>query len=144
MEKFNCNFKKVGDGEIQFSITQQTKEFYNGRYLNEVSAFLREEGFAIRLSSIAMPELRLEEGVFYLRGSDTVQDKDIQTIYVEEGRDTDALVEYLNNMVEAIQRYTNQEQDCLSPIVRKIKSLDRRFKAKSLRKVKVEKLPLGA
>lgn len=40
--------------------------------------------------------------------------------------------------------YLEDVGDLHNPIIRKIKDLDKRFKAKTLRKVKVEKLPLGA
>ncbi len=144
MAKFNAVFKKHGKGIVKFKITQQTKEFYSKEFLRDVSDFLLSEEIYFRVNSINCPEFSLGEKVFYLRGDDMHQDKEWHYIYVDEA-DVNDVVSLGNQIVDLIKEYISGEYEISNPILRKIKSLDKRFKSGALRKtiLTVVPLPLG-
>lgn len=111
---------------VYFKIKEQGSGLYNKALLNEVSAYLRRQGYGVTVLSCNCPEL--EGDNIYLRGSESELDE--ESIYL-----------CCWGVEEAIQEYKKYKQvfkhitDFLSTyegnaVLRKIGELQRRYKNK--------------
>jgi len=139
MIEFEYTLKKIGT-VVSFAIHEQSEELYHERFLDEFNESLRNAlgDEALELRCASCPEIG--DDYIYLRGDSPDQDDEITARHfrTEEG----ALAYYtklayaLKTMADLLsfQNGLAKEEQSLNPIVRKTRSLNRRFKNKSLPK----------
>ena len=131
---FKWELKRKGR-VIHFRILEQDTMFYSKEFLEDVNQYLTDNGSDVDLQSADCPELSYN--TIFIRGSDTHRDKKWDSPgfwWDDDGVELAAIKKY-RQALRLVDKYLVQCKFETNPILRKINSLENRFKAGNLRKV---------
>jgi len=143
MIEFEYTLKKIGT-VVSFTIHEQSEELYQERFLDEFNESLRnvlgDEALELRCAS--SPEIG--DSYIYLRGDSPDQDDETTARHF---RTEEEALAYYTKLAQVLKTITDllsfqnglaKEQQSLSPIVRKTRSLNARWKSGLLTKCKMK------